>query len=143
VLSLGVAAALPDRHVVAGLAVATSVSYVVGAVLGEALLRRRLGRLDTRRLLRASGGFLVVSVLAGLAAWAVLAVIGSWLGLGPAASVVAVVLGSAAALAVLVASTLVWRSTELDAVLRGLRSRTDGSSGDGNSSVRPGRHRRG
>ena len=143
VLSLGVAAALPDRHVVAGLAVATSVSYVVGAVLGEALLRRRLGRLDTRRLLRASGGFLVVSVLAGLAAWAVLAVIGSWLGLGPAASVVAVMLGSAAALAVLVASTLVWRSTELDAVLRGLRSRTDGSSGDGNSSVRPGRHRRG
>jgi len=142
VLSLGVATVLPDRHVVAGLAVATSVSYVVGAVLGEALLRRRLGHLDTRRLLRASGGVLVLSVLAGLAAWAVLAVIRSSLGLGPAASVVAVVLGSAAALTVLVASTLVWRSTELDAVLRGLRSRTDGSSGGGDSSVRRGRHRR-
>ncbi|HYT10364.1 MAG TPA: murein biosynthesis integral membrane protein MurJ, partial [Mycobacteriales bacterium] len=38
-LCLGVAAVLPDRHLVAGLAVATSVSYVVGAVVGEVLLR--------------------------------------------------------------------------------------------------------
>ena len=133
VLCLVAATVLPDRHLVAGLAVATSLSYVLGAVLGEVLLRRRFGRLGTGRVLRAGAGFLALSALGALTAWAVLALVAGWLGVGPIASAVAVVLGSLAALGVLVAATLVWRSSELDDVLRGLRGRPAGT--------RAGRHR--
>ena len=123
-LSLLAAAVLSDRYLVAGLAVATSLSYVVGAVGGEALLRRRFGRLDTGRTVRAATRFLVMSVLAGLAAWLVLMLVTGALGTGVLGSFVGVVLGSVAAGAVLVVSVLVGRSAELDDVLRGLRGRT-------------------
>jgi putative peptidoglycan lipid II flippase len=123
VLSLVAALLLPDQHLVAGLLVATSLSYVVGAVVGEALLRRRFGRLDTARTVRASVRFLVMSVLAGLAAWLVLALVTSALGQGFAGSLVAVVTGSAAAGGVLVLTAMLGRSAELDDVLRGLRGR--------------------
>jgi putative peptidoglycan lipid II flippase len=135
VLSLVAAAVLPDRHLVAGLAVVTSVSYVVGAILGEVLLRRRFGPLGSGRVLRAGGGFLVLSTLGTLAAWGVLALVTGWLGLSPLAAAVAVLLGSVAAAAVLVGTTLVWRSSELDDVLGGLRGRP--------ATARPGRHRAG
>jgi putative peptidoglycan lipid II flippase len=110
--------------VVVGLAVATSLSYVVGAVLGEELLRRRFGRVGTGRTVRAATRFLVMSVFAGLAAWLVLMLVEDWLGRGVLGSFVAVLLGSVAAGAVLVVSVLVGRSAELDDVLRGLRGRT-------------------
>ena len=42
---------LPARDVVLGLAAANSASFLVGAVLGQLLLRRRLGRIPTRRVL--------------------------------------------------------------------------------------------
>ena len=126
---LGAAAVLPDRHLVAGLAVATGLSYVAGTVAGEVLLRRRFGALDTGRVLRASAGFLLLSAVAALAAWGVLALVTGWLGAGTLGSAVAVVLGSLAALGVLVASTLVWRSTELDDVLRGLGGRPAATGG--------------
>jgi putative peptidoglycan lipid II flippase len=124
-LSLLAAAVLSDRHLVAGLAVATSLSYVVGAVGGEVLLRRRFGRVDTGRTVRASTRFLVMSVLAGLAAWLVLKLVTGAAGTGVLGSFVGVVLASVAAGAVLVASVLVGRSAELDDVLRGLRGRTN------------------
>ncbi|MFL6129014.1 MAG: murein biosynthesis integral membrane protein MurJ [Mycobacteriales bacterium] len=132
-LCLLAAVLLPDRYLVAGLAVATSLSYVLGAVIGELLLRRRFGPLDTGRVLRATSGFLLLSALGALAAWLVLVLVVGWLGFGPAASAVAVVFGSLAALGVLAASTLVWRSAEVDDVLRGLGGRPPG--------VRGGRHR--
>ena len=129
-LSLLAAAVLADRNLVAGLLVATSLSYVVGAIGGEVLLRRRFGRLDTARTVRASVRFLVMSVLAGLAAWLVLVLVTDALGTGFVGSLVAVVLGSLAAGAVLVLTALLGRSAELDDVLRGLRGRpAPGSSG--------------
>jgi putative peptidoglycan lipid II flippase len=135
VLSLLAAVLLPDRHLVAGLLVATSLSYVVGAVAGESLLRRRFGRLDTARTVRASTRFLVMSVLAGLAAWLVLALVTGVLGRGFVGSLVAVVLASVAAGGVLVLTVLVGRSAEIDDVLRGLRGRP--------STEAAGRHRAG
>jgi putative peptidoglycan lipid II flippase len=135
VLCLVAAAVLPDRHLVAGLAVATSLSYVLGAVLGELLLRRRFGRLDTARVLRAGGGFLLLATLGALAAGAVLVLVSGWLGPGPMAAAIAVVVGSLVALGVMAAATLVWRSSEVDDVLRGLRGRPAGG--------RHGRHRAG
>ncbi|HZB48986.1 MAG TPA: lipid II flippase MurJ, partial [Mycobacteriales bacterium] len=137
VLCVLAAAVLPDRHLVAGLAVATSVSYVVGTVLGEVLLRRRFGRLGTGRVLRAGARFLLLAVVAGLAAWVVLALVSGWLGTGPTGSAVAVLAGSAVALGVLVGAALLSRSTELDDVLRGLRGRGPASG----TSRSAGRHR--
>ncbi|HST65199.1 MAG TPA: murein biosynthesis integral membrane protein MurJ [Mycobacteriales bacterium] len=134
-LSLLAAVTLSDRHLVAGLAVATSLSYVVGAVAGEALLRRRFGPLDTARTVRASTRFLVMSVLAGLAAWVVLMLVTGSAGRGTLGSLIGVLLGSVAAGAVLVVSVLVGRSAELDDVLRGLRGKS--------SAGIPGRHRAG
>ena len=134
-LSLLAAAVLPDRHLVAGLLVATSLSYVVGAIAGEGLLRARFGRLDTARTVRASIRFLIMSVLAGLAAWLVQMVVFGALGRGFAGSLTAVVLGSAAAGGVLVLTVLVSRSAEIDDVLRGLRGRP--------STEAAGRHRAG
>jgi putative peptidoglycan lipid II flippase len=134
--SLVAALALPDRHLVAGLLVATSLSYVVGAIAGERLLRRRFGPLDTARTVRASARFLVMSVLAGLAAWLVLTLVSGALGVGVAGSLVAVVAGSLAAGLVLVLTALLGRSAELDDVLRGLRGR---SAGEGSGRHRAGR----
>jgi putative peptidoglycan lipid II flippase len=123
VLSLVAALVLADQHLVAGLLVATSLSYVVGAFAGETLLRRRFGPLDTARTVRASVRFLVMSVLAGLAAWLVLELVTGALGDGVGGSLAAVVAGSVAAGGVLVLTALLGRSAELDDVLRGLRGR--------------------
>jgi putative peptidoglycan lipid II flippase len=123
VFSLLAALVLADRNLVAGLLVATSLSYVVGAIAGEMWLRRRFGRLDTTRTIRASVRFLVMSVLAGLAAWLVLVLVTGALGTGFVGSLVSIVLGSLAAGGVLVLSAVLSRSAELDDVLRGLRGR--------------------
>ena len=123
VFSLVAALVLADRHLVAGLLVATSLSYVVGAIAGELQLRRRFGPLDTARTVRASARFLVMSGLAGLAAWLVLTLVSGALGRGVGGSLAAVVAGSIAAGVVFVLTALVGRSAELDDVLRGLRGR--------------------
>lgn len=143
VLCLLAAAVLPDRHLVTGLAVATSASYVVGTVLGEVLLRRRFGRLGTARVVRAAARFAVLAVAAGLAAWAVLALVSGWLGTGPTGSAVAAIGGSVVALAVLGAAAVLSRSGELDDVLRGLRGRPAAPAGaaSGGTGRSHGRHR--
>ncbi|HEX6755937.1 MAG TPA: murein biosynthesis integral membrane protein MurJ [Mycobacteriales bacterium] len=138
-LCLLAATMLPDRHLVVGLAVATSVSYVVGTVLGEVLLRRRFGRLGTGRVVRSIVRFCVLSLPAGLAAWAVLALASRTLGTGPTGSAVAVVAGSLVALGVLAGATLLTRSGELDDLMAGLRGRAPArAAGTGRTS---GRHR--
>ena len=55
-LLLLAAALLPAPDVVLGLAAANSASFLVGAVLGQLLLRRRLGRIPTRQVLGAAAG---------------------------------------------------------------------------------------
>ncbi|WP_153504395.1 murein biosynthesis integral membrane protein MurJ [Cumulibacter manganitolerans] len=50
VLSLG-CLLLPARYIVLGLAVANSVAFLVGAVVGDVVLRRRFGRLGTGAVL--------------------------------------------------------------------------------------------
>ena len=136
VLCLLAAATLSDRHLVIGLSVATSASYVAGALLGELLLRRRFGRLGTPVVVRSIVRFSLVSVAGGLAAWAVLVLVSRSLGTGPTGSLVAVLAGSVAALGVVAAGALLLRSSELDDVLRGLRGRGPAPDRDG---TQPGR----
>ena len=57
------AALLPPADVVLGLAAANSASFLVGAVLGQLLLRRRLGRIPTRQVLGAVGRALLAALV--------------------------------------------------------------------------------
>ena len=117
---------LPPDRVVLGLAAANGVSFVVGAVLGQVVLHRRLGRLGTTVVLGALLRMAVASVLAALAAqgvfWLVAPVFDgaepvarAWLELG-----VAAVVGGPVA----VAAMLALRVPELRAVRRRLSGRT-------------------
>ena len=119
VLSLLAALVLADQNLVAGLLVATSLSYVVGAIAGEMLLHRRFGRLDTARTIRASARFLIMSVFAGLAAWLVLVFVSHASGRHSSGRWSPSVAGSPPAGAVLVLAAVLGRSAELDDVLRG------------------------
>jgi len=65
---LACGALLPPEQVVFGLAAANSASFVFGAVLGNVLLRRRLGRLHTGEALGTVWRTLVASAAGGLAA---------------------------------------------------------------------------
>jgi putative peptidoglycan lipid II flippase len=66
---------LEPRDVVLGLAVANSASFVAGAVLGQVLLRRRLGRLPTGAILSTLLRTLVAGAVGVLAARGVLALL--------------------------------------------------------------------
>jgi putative peptidoglycan lipid II flippase len=63
---------LPPDRVVLGLAAANSLSFVAGAVLGQVLLRRRLGRIPTGAVLSTTGRTLVASLAAVLVAYGVM-----------------------------------------------------------------------
>lgn len=60
---------LPPGQVVLGLAGANSLSFIVGALLGQWLLRRQLGRVQTGEVLTCLGKTLSVSVVGTAAAW--------------------------------------------------------------------------
>jgi putative peptidoglycan lipid II flippase len=62
----------PPRYWVAGAGLATSVSYTVGAVIALAILRRRLGGIDARALLRLHLRATLAAAAAAGAGWATL-----------------------------------------------------------------------
>jgi len=77
---------LPPEQVVLGLVAANSAAFIAGAVLGQILLRRRLGAVPTRDMLRTIGRMLVTSVVATLMAFGVVALLaGPFDGLAPLA----------------------------------------------------------
>jgi putative peptidoglycan lipid II flippase len=67
-LLLACPALLPPDDVVLGLAAANALSFVAGAVVGQLMLRRRLGRVPTGQVLGTVGRTLLASVAAGLLA---------------------------------------------------------------------------
>ena len=111
---------LDPSHVVLGLAAVNAFGFVVGLVVGDVWLRRRLGPLGTRRVLRT----VVLTGLASLVAVlvAVLAVTLLERALGGSASLVlrswlVLVSGSVVSLAVLAVAMRVLRVPELDPVV--------------------------
>jgi len=64
---------LPSVAAVEWLNIATSVSFVVGAVVGHVLLSRRLGHLGYRSVAITAGRILLASAVGALAAWAIVA----------------------------------------------------------------------
>jgi putative peptidoglycan lipid II flippase len=85
---------LSPEHVVAGLTVVTSLTYVAGWVLGDIALRRRLGTLRTGTTLRTVGLIAAVSVAAGLVGWLVVMLVTALVGDGVTGSLVTVVVGT-------------------------------------------------
>jgi putative peptidoglycan lipid II flippase len=68
-LLLLVPVVVPPEQVVAGLMLVTSLTYVAGWGIGHAVLRRRLGGLETRATLGPVLRTAVVAVVAGLLGW--------------------------------------------------------------------------
>ncbi len=119
-LLLAVPLVLPPDRVVLGLAAANGASFVVGAVLGQVLLHRRLGRLGTVGVLGAVARMALAAVVAALAASGLVAlldpvldglaaVVRAWVELAVAAGV---------GLPVAVAAMLLLRVPELAALRR-------------------------
>jgi putative peptidoglycan lipid II flippase len=83
----------PDG-VVAGLMLATSITYVAGWVLGDVALRRRLGGLRTRETLPTVLTVAGVSAGAGLLGWGVLFLLDDLLGTAVAGSLARLLIGT-------------------------------------------------
>jgi putative peptidoglycan lipid II flippase len=119
-LLLAAPSLLPPERVVLGLVAANGASFVVGAVLGQVLLHRRLGRLGTATVLAALARMAVAACLAGLVALAAVRLLDPALdGLGPMARAwselaVAAAVGGPA----VVAALLALRVPELTALRR-------------------------
>ncbi|MFN2494882.1 MAG: murein biosynthesis integral membrane protein MurJ [Pseudonocardiaceae bacterium] len=111
---------LAGPDVVLGLTAVNSLSYVVGAVVGQVWLGSRLGRVQTARTLVTLGKCLLAAVPAGGAVLGLRAVVelggvgGAWLDLALTTVLVGVVMGAA---------LLTVRTPELTAVARGLLAR--------------------
>jgi putative peptidoglycan lipid II flippase len=111
---------LPPDRVVLGLAAANGASFVVGAVLGQVLLRRRLGRLGTVGVLGALARMALAAVLAALAAFGLVALLDPALdGLAAVARAwVELAVAAGVGLPVAVAAMLLLRVPELAALRR-------------------------
>jgi putative peptidoglycan lipid II flippase len=93
VLALSAYVLLPERLALVGLALAYALTYFVGVALSTAVLRRRLGGVDGRRVTRTVVR-LVLAVLPGtIAAWGFSQALTGWLGEGFAGSAVALSTG--------------------------------------------------
>jgi putative peptidoglycan lipid II flippase len=109
---------LPAREVVLGLAAANGLSFVAGAVLGQILLRRRLGRIPTLAVASTTGRTLIASLVGALAAALVVAVL-PWAGLAPLGRAWAqLAVATVIALPVAFLGLRVLRVTELNPLLR-------------------------
>lgn len=124
-LVLSAAALFDGRHVVEALSVATSASYVVGAVLGHFLLERRLGALGlgaaVPTVLKIAGASVVGALVAVLISVGVSDVAGQ----GRVGAFATVLLGSAIGGAVLVGILWKMRLDEVQEILGALRTSPD------------------
>ncbi len=112
---------LTDLYGIKGLAASFSISYVVGAIGGLALLRQRVGGLDVSTTLAQVARMAVAATLMGVAVWGVTQVVGGNQGAG---AVLRTVLGVVTGAVVYLLGLLVLRVGELD----DLRQRLPGRS---------------
>ena len=93
-LLLLVPVVVPPEQVVAGLMLVTSLTYVAGWGIGHAVLRRRLGGLETRATLGPVLRTAAVAVAAGLLGWLAVSLTDGALGASVAGSLATVLLGT-------------------------------------------------
>lgn len=130
-LVLVAAVVLPSaRDVVRALAVSTSLSYVVGAVLGYVFLRRRLGTLGFRAVAATAGRIGAASIAGAAAAAAVVWAIATVVHAARWAALTSLVLGTIAGTAVLAGVAWRLRIPELQDIWSAIRPGTRQPSAD-------------
>jgi len=108
-----------------GIPLATSLVNLAGTIALVVVFRRRIGRLDGRRVLDAYGRIAIASALAGAAAFGAWYGLDAVLGRSVGAQIVSVSAGIAASLATYLLAARILRIRELDALLSLVRrSRT-------------------
>ncbi|UOY00574.1 murein biosynthesis integral membrane protein MurJ [Blastococcus sp. PRF04-17] len=111
------------EHVVAGLMLATSVTYVAGWVIGDVALRRRLGTLRTRETFVPVLKIALVSVVAGSVGWLALRVTNDLLDASTAGSLVRVLVGTVVIGGAALTGLVVARVPEVREPLAAVRAR--------------------
>ncbi|MGH8868709.1 MAG: murein biosynthesis integral membrane protein MurJ [Actinomycetes bacterium] len=119
-------AVLPVRQQVIGLAVAYGLSYVVGMVIACVVLRRRIGSLDGRAVLRTYGLLGLAAVTAGALAFAVTRICTATLGEGFGGSATGLALGVVVGLAVYAGLALKMRVPAVTELISVVRARLGG-----------------
>jgi len=111
------------QHAVAGVMVATSLTYLVGWVVGDVALRRRLGAQRTPGVLSGVLRMAVVSAAAAVVGGLVTTITQSAFGRGVPGSLVTLVVGTVVIGAAVVAGAVVARVPEVGAPLSAVRAR--------------------
>jgi len=86
--------ALPLALVDAGLMLGNAISYVIAAVIGYQLLRRRIGLLAIGDTMRALGKLAIAALIAAIPAWLLSLLIQHELGNGKVGAVAALIVGA-------------------------------------------------
>jgi putative peptidoglycan lipid II flippase len=111
----------PDARAVEWLAISTSASYVVGALVGHVVLTRRFGRLGFARVMRTVLQIGIAAAVGAAAAWAVTLLAHHALGAARAGSALALVGGALVGLVVLVGVAWRMRIADVTEVLAAAR----------------------
>ncbi|MGY1807606.1 murein biosynthesis integral membrane protein MurJ [Blastococcus sp. SYSU D00669] len=111
------------EHVVAGLMLVTSVTYVAGWVLGDLAIRRSLGATRDRETLGPVLRLVAVSGAAGLVGWGTVTLLGHVLGTSVAGSLVTLLVGTVVIGVATAAGLVVARVPEVREPLAAIRSR--------------------
>ncbi|MGH8940624.1 MAG: murein biosynthesis integral membrane protein MurJ, partial [Actinomycetes bacterium] len=123
VLALAAYAALPLRWKMVGVAGAYALTYAVGLGLSTSVLRRRLGGLGGRVVVRTYVRLLVAAVPSAAAAWTVSWLVGRGLGDGLAGSGASLAAGGTVLVLLYLLGARLLRVTELESVLATVRGR--------------------
>ena len=111
------------EHVVAGLMIATSVTYAVGWVVGSIALDRRLGVRSNGEAGQTVARMALVSTVAGVLGWAAVSLAGRSLGESVPGSLGTVLLGTVVIGSAVVAGAVAVGVPEVRAALGGVRAR--------------------
>ena len=122
-LLFAVPAVVEPRHVVAGLMLVTSITFVAGWIIGHVALERRLGSLRTAETLRSIAPIAAASAVAGVIGWVVVAVTDDLLGASAAGSLGKVLIGTVVIGGVALAGLVVARVPEVREPLAAVRTR--------------------
>ena len=115
--------ALPLALVDAGLMLGNAISYVLAAVIGYQLLRRRIGLLAIGDTMRALGKLAVAALIAAIPAWLLSLLIQHELGNGKAGAVAALIVGAIVLGAAYVAAGLLLKARDITDVAGMVRAR--------------------
>ncbi len=122
-LALLAFAVLPLAAKMVGVAAAYAVTYAFGLALSTAVLRRRVGGLDGREVVRTYVRLVLAAAAAGLVAWLASWLVGRSLGDGVGGSTASLAVGGVVLLAGYIAAARALRVREMDLLIGTVRAR--------------------